>query len=144
MNFLRYYLRDCWIGYLEAWYWEVRAEHCFKSDTEVEFVIYKAVVVTPTFPEVEIQAIFEAALESELGPVAVTESIESLKSVISSSVKEVTKKVSIKSLSEPAGSQSMNPDKGEVIDRYSTEGGPRVKTMEGELIDYGSTAGGPH
>jgi len=35
-------------------------------------------------------------------------------------------------------------EEGEVIDRGSTAGGPRVKTEKGEVIDSGSTAGGPH
>ena len=38
----------------------------------------------------------------------------------------------------------MKEEEGEVIDRGSTEVGPRVKTEEGELVDCDSTAGGPH
>ena len=38
----------------------------------------------------------------------------------------------------------MKKEEGEVIDRGSTAGGPRVKTEEGELIDFGSTTGKTH
>jgi len=67
----------------------------------------------------------EAALQSEFESVAVTELVESLKSVTPPSIEEVNKTVSIKSLSEFADSLS-------------------VKTYEGEVIDRGSTAGVSH
>ena len=54
-------LRGCCIGYLKAWYWEI-VQKSFKTYTEVETVIDKTEAVTPTFSEVEIESISEAAL----------------------------------------------------------------------------------
>jgi len=58
--------------------------------------------------------------ERELLQVAVTESIESLKSITPPSLEDVTKKVSIKSLSELADSESVKRGEGDLIDRGST------------------------
>ena len=58
--------------------------------------------------------------------VTVRESIESLKSVNPPSLEEVSKKLSVKLLSELAETQSVKEEKGEVIYRGSTAGGPHL------------------
>ena len=65
-------------------------------------------------------------LEGYVLQIAVTKSIESLKSVTPPSSEEVTTYSSVKSLSELADSQSVKPNEGGVIERGSTTGRPHL------------------
>ena len=59
-------------------------------------------------------------LEGKVLQLAITESIKFSKSIIPPSLMEVTKWLSVRSLSELADLQSVKPDESELIDRDST------------------------